>query len=268
MLKGDSYMRTCHVCGREVDDRTYICPDCGAEVVGSSGGLTLKANAPEKKKATNTLGTTISTGSGLTDILKADDEENSEFYGSMPNPVSYDLTDYESEKKAKNHYGALIFKIVVVGMIAFVMYLLITKIFLKKDGAESYKEALDTYMEAINEADQDKMEYVSPAFLTDRESASKQALAKLDGVKIEKYEIEETYFLTAAEREKLQESIKAATTRTPKFSDVVNIKLRIYGELKDLVPTGARNGNIIVQAVCIRDSWYILLEEYEVIKFN
>ncbi len=262
-------MRTCHVCGREVDDKTYICPDCGAEVVGSSGGLTLKANAPEKKKAVNTLGTTISTGSGLTDILRADDEgDNSDFYGSMPNPTSYDLTDYESSKKAKNHYGPLIFKIVVVGIIAFVMYLLIAKIFLKKDGSESYKEALDTYIEAINEADLDKMEFVSPAFLTDRTSESKKALSRLDGVKIDKYEIEETYFLNAEEREKLQESIKAATTRTPKFSDVVNIKLRIYGELKDLVPTGAKNGTIIVQAVCIRDSWYILLEEYEEIKFN
>jgi hypothetical protein len=260
-------MRKCHVCGLEVDDRTYICPDCGAEIVGSSGGLSLKAGTQEvKKKTGSSLGTTVSTGSGLTDILRGDDDV--EDFGSMPAAISYDLTDYETNKKAKRHFGKSIFKLICVAALAFGLYMLITQVFLKKTGPETYMEALETYIEAINNSDQDKMEFVIPPVYENKESTASEALSKLDGVSIDNYEVEDKYFLNSDEISTLQDSIKYATTKTANMSDVVNIKLRISGKLGSLVSSGATNGEITVQVVHIRNSWYVLPEEFEDIKFN
>jgi hypothetical protein len=52
------------------------------------------------------------------------------------------------------------------------------------------------------------------------------------------------------------------------MSAVVNVKLKVSGSLGDYANAGSKNGEITVQIVCIRDSWYVLLEEYEDIKFN
>jgi hypothetical protein len=252
-------MRKCHVCGLEVDDRTYICPDCGAEIVGSSGGLTLKPKEDDKKKKTGaSLGTTVSTGSGLTDILRGEDGD-SEIMGSLPNAVSYDLTDYESNKKARIHPGKVIFRLICIAVLALGIYMLVTRVLLKKDGPESYQEALDTYIEAINEQDQTKMEFVT--------QASKK-LEELNGVHIDEYSVEDKYFLTSSEISKLQDDIKYATSRTANMSDAVNVKLKVSGTLGNYAKAGAKTGEITVQIVCIRDSWYVLLDEYEDIKFN
>lgn len=43
-------MKTCHVCGAQVDDKELICPDCGATVVGSTGICLKAAGATEEKE--------------------------------------------------------------------------------------------------------------------------------------------------------------------------------------------------------------------------
>jgi hypothetical protein len=260
-------MRKCHVCGLEVDDRTYICPDCGAEIVGSSGGLSLKAKEDDKKRKTgSSLGTTVSTGSGLTDILRGDDDPD--IMGSMPNAVSYDLTDYETDKKAKVHVGKVLFKIACIAVLALGIYMLVTRVLMRKDGPETYQEALDTYIEAINEEDQTKMEFVTPAYFMDKSAEASAKLESLEGVHIDDYEIEDKYYLSTEEISKLQDSIKYATSRTANMSDVVNIKLKISGDLGNLAKPGVKTSEITVQVVCIRNFWYVLLDEYEEIKFN
>jgi translation elongation factor EF-1beta len=261
-------MRKCHVCGLEVDDGVYICPDCGAEIVGNTGGLSLKAGGEEKRKKTGaSLGTTVSTGSGLTDLLRGEDD-SSEYMGSMPNAVSYDLTDYESDKKAKTHIGKYVSKLILLAVLAFGIYMLITQVLMKKSGPESYQEALDTYIEAINESDQTKMEFVTPAFFTDKSAAASDKLESVSGLHIDSYEIEDTYFLTSTEISSLQDSIKYATSKTANMTDVVNLRLKVSGDLGDLVRAGVNSGEITVQVVCIRNYWYVLLDTYEDIKFN
>ena len=263
-------MRKCHVCGREVDDKTYICPDCGAEIVGSTGGLTLKANEEsQKKKPSSSLGMTVSTGSGLTDILRADDDTD-DVYGSLPTPVGYDLTDYESNRKAKAKPGKIIFRLVLIALLAFALYSLITKLLMKRDGPASYEEAIDTYIEAINNHDLDKMTVVTPAFFTDQRGEATRALESLKDVHIDEYSIVDKYFLNSTEKSSLQDSIKYATTRTANMSEVVNIRLQVTGDSLGQFASmsGAKTGEVIVQIVEIRDSWYVLLDKYEEVKFN
>ena len=44
-------------------------------MITSGGSLSLKTEEPVKKKSGNRMGTTVSTGSGLTDILRREDDE-------------------------------------------------------------------------------------------------------------------------------------------------------------------------------------------------
>jgi translation elongation factor EF-1beta len=186
----------------------------------------------------------------------------------MPNAVSYDLTDYETNKKAKLHPGKIIFRLLCVAVLAFGIYMLVTNVLLKKDGPATYQEALDTYIEAINNQDLDDMEFVTPAFFTDKTAEATQKLENVKDMHIDEYSVEDKYYLTSEEISKLQDDIKYATSKTANMSDVVNVKLKVSGDLGEYANPGSKTGEMTVQIVCIRDSWYVLLEEYEDIKFN
>jgi hypothetical protein len=112
------------------------------------------------------------------------------------------------------------------------------------------------------------MEFVTPSFFTDKSVEASKKQEELKGVSIDSYSIEDKYFLTSTEVSTLQDDIKYATTRTANMTDVVNLKVKVSGSLGSLARKGLTTSEITVQVVHIRNSWYVLLDTYEDIKFE
>ena len=136
-------MKTCHVCGAQVDDKELICPDCGATVVGNTGGFALKPQEPQKKKkSSNPMGMTVSTGSGLTDLLRAEDEdvevEDDLRGGSIPLTYAQNVIDDDAaykEKKLKQKQKKLIARAIVIIAICIFAFIIISGYLNQRRGA-------------------------------------------------------------------------------------------------------------------------------------
>lgn len=267
-------MKTCHVCGEQVDDKILICPVCGATVVGDTGGLTLKAPAPEKKKTGNPMGMTVSTGSGLTDILRGDDgdaEVEDEFYGgSIPVSLSKtyveDDTDYDAIRDKKIFKKRLRTWIVLI-LITIAGFIIFGRLSKKETGADTPEKAIEYYVEAVNNADVDKMELIIPSYLDDAEGTAKEFIDKMKGAHIDSYNITSSKVLDGDELNTLQDSIKYQTSKTANIKGANTVTVTMKGSAE-------RNGNkesvyteITFQLVKLRkgmsEFYYIHVDTYD-----
>lgn len=262
-------MKICHVCGCEVDDRELICPDCGATVVKHSGMLSLKSQEENKKKL-NPMGMTVSTGSGLTDILRNESEFDSadiddDFYGGSM-PVGLGKTIIEDDGKKKSDTGkvlAKVFKIVFVVALLVGAYWLVTNVILKRENVESYNDAIDIYVEAINMEDSEKMEKIIPSYLNDQSKPAKDIVEGMKEVTIDKYDIIETTDLSEDEITGLQDDIKIVTTKTAKIDEAVKVRIRFYGSTKNSAGQDVKlNTESELIFIKVKDNWLLETESY------
>lgn len=262
-------MKTCHVCGALVDDKELVCPECGATVVKSAGGFALKNETPVKKR-TNPMGTSVSTGSGLTDILKADDDgydsdlEDNFAGGSMPVTLSKaDIEDDGYKAKKKSHVGGTIIKIILLLAAAYGIYYLVVNVFMKKEGATEYKQVVDIYIDAVNGADRDKMVLIIPPYISDSLDTADLMLDELNGTKVDKYSIASVTNYDSKEITALQDSIKLQTGKTANISEACVVKVKASGTVLDFSGNStSKNSEFEMELVKIRDRWYLHIDTY------
>ena len=232
-------MKTCKVCGALMDDREWNCPECGATMIQSSGGLSLKANEETKKKKGNPMGMTISTGSGLTDILRADEPEDveveDEFYGgSMPISMSKTIIeDEEARKKAKANKRLIgnIVKLVILALIAFGIYTIVSKVLTREKGANSYKEVVDLYVKAINDNNQTLMLSIVPKYVSDRQGDAKDIIDEMKDVKITGYTILSEEEIPLSARNILRDQIKLSTGKVATLDEGYILEVEFTGKV-------------------------------------
>lgn len=274
-------MKTCHICGLQVDDRVLICPDCGATVVGDTGGLTLKPQEEPRKRAGNPMGMTVPTGSGLTDILRGEDGDEDaydEVYtnGSMPVSLSMNVIEDDGSvlayRKERKQLKSNLFKLLVVVALAVFGYILVTTYLDREKGAETPEKLLDIYVDAVNNQSVDKLNLIVPYYFTDRSDRSKAMLDSLKESTISSYNILEKTELTVQERNELQDSIKYQTTKTANITGGYKIKVTFVG-------TSMNGGNRVnstatVEMVLIQlkkgvnEFYYIHIDTYDNPDFN
>lgn len=229
-------MKTCHVCGAQVDDKELICPDCGATVVGSTGGFALKPQEPEKKKkSANPMGMTVSTGSGLTDLLRAEDDEvevEDELRGgSIPLTYAQNVIDDDAaykEKKLKQKQKKLITRAIVIIAICIFAFVIISGYLNQRKGADTPDTLMKIYVEAVNEGDVDKMASIMPAYL-DEQAEAQKLIDDMKGAHINTYEVVKTIELSQNEMNELQDSIKYQTGKTANIKGATLVTIKMSG---------------------------------------
>ncbi len=228
-------MKTCHVCGAQVDDKELICPDCGATVVGSTGGFALKPQEPQKKKASNPMGMTVSTGSGLTDLLRAEDEdvevEDELGGGSIPLTYAQNVIDDDAaykEKRLKQKQKKFIARAIVIIAICIFAFVIISGYLKQRRGADTPDTLMDIYVEAVNDGDVDKMASIMPSYL-DEQAEAQKLIDNMKGAHVNTCEIVRTVEFSQQEMEELQDSIKYQTGRTANIKGATLITVKMSG---------------------------------------
>lgn len=263
-------MKTCHVCGCEVDDRELTCPDCGATVVKHSGTLSIKSQEETKRKL-NPMGMTVSTGSGLTDILRNESEfdnvdvDDDFFGGSIPLNMTKNVIEDDGKKKSDvGKVFGKVFKLIFIVALLYGAYWLVVNVFLNRDVVESYEEAIEIYVEAVNEADEDTMLKIMPSYLNDPSAPAKLILSELQNVTISRYDIIKVTELSSSEIISIQDQIKLATTKTANIREAVTVKVRFYGTTKNAAGQDVqKNGEVDLIFIKVKDNWLLETESYK-----
>lgn len=271
-------MKTCHVCGAQVDDRELICPDCGATVVAATGGLSLKAQEPPKKKASNPMGMTVSTGSGLTDLLRGDDDgdvEDDLSGGSIPLSFAKTVIDDDYDYKTRQENKRIkknIFRLVFVLVLVIAAYVIVTTVMNKERGAETPEQLLDIYMEAINNGDADKLDLVMPAYLGDTHAKAEQVIADMKSVHIDSYNISKKEELGQTEITELQDSIKYQTSKTANIKGAIKLTIVMNGTAQrmgeDVSVRSETEMTIVLLKKGMGEYYYIHIDTYDNPDFN
>lgn len=264
-------MKECRSCGTQVEDKEYICPCCGAEVLMKSN-LSLKAADPAKKKKDSSMGTFVSTGSGLTELLKREDgtdfnsyeEESGVLYGSMPLNSHIDEEDYSSKKKNNSAVYKAIFKLLLLAAAAFGIYMLLTKVIFKETGAKSYEQAIDIYIEALNNQDKEKMTEISTKYNGTASENAEKLLSGTENIHISDYTINQKVDYTREDIKGIQDSIKMDTGKTVNFRSGATFQIKF----KATVDGTSKNYVQELDIVKIDDKYYIRTDNYEVFRYR
>lgn len=272
-------MKTCHVCGAQVDDKELICPDCGATVVGSTGGFALKPQEPgKKKKSANPMGMTVSTGSGLTDLLRAEDDEveveDDLAGGSIPLTYAQNVIDDDAvykEKRLKQKQKKLIIRALVIIAICIFAFVIISGYLKQRKGADTPDILMDIYVDAVNEGDVDKMASIMPAYL-DEQTEAQKLIDDTKGAHINTCEIVRTKELSQMELEELQDSIKYQTGKTANIKGATLITVKMSGTADrggiDVVVNTQLDIQLVKLKKGIGEYYFIHMDTYDNPDFN
>lgn len=266
-MKGEADMKTCHVCGEEVEDKILECPNCGATVVKRTIELSVKP--PEAiRKRTNPMGTPVSTGSGLTDLLRGEDDnyvEDELGGGSIPMTLTKTNVDYDySGKKKINIFGPL-FKFLILVALIYGVYYLVTNVILKEDGPSTYEAAFEQYITAVNNKNEDELCVVIPSYITANRKRAQTIFEDLQGAEFDQYEILSVTDLTKDEIIKLEDDIQLKYGKTVNIKEACVLRLRLGGIIKN--PAGAsinKYAELDMGFIKIHNRWYINTESYDI----
>lgn len=271
-------MKTCHVCGAQVDDKELVCPDCGATVVGNTGGFALKPQEPEKKKRSNPMGMTVSTGSGLTDLLRAEDEdvevEDELGGGSIPLTYAQNVIDDDAaykEKKLKQKQKKLIARAIVIIAICIFVFVIVSGYLKQRKGADTPDALMDIYVEAVNNGDVDKMASLMPAYL-DEQAEAQKLIDNMKGAHINTCEVVRAVELSQMELEELQDSIKYQTGKTANIKGATLITVKMSGTANRGGSDITVNSEFDIQLVKLKkgigEYYFIHMDTYDNPDFN
>ena len=256
-------MKTCRVCGALVDDREWNCPECGATMITSGGSLSLKSEEPTKKKSGNRMGTTVSTGSGLTDILRADsdgdydDVDDGTVMGSIPMTLSKNIIEEEEQRKkakANRRLMANIFKAIIVIVILVAAAIFIRDIFFKEDKAKTCDELVKNYVEAVNEQDVDLMLSIVPQFLANRQDEAQALVDGMKGVKLTKYTVKSKEEISRVSMDLLRDEIKLTEGKNANLDEGYYLEVEFVGTN----PSGLEETAVVIMEVYrVKDRWFL-----------
>ncbi|MBR1816653.1 MAG: zinc ribbon domain-containing protein [Lachnospiraceae bacterium] len=264
-------MKKCPMCGFDVDDHATECPECGCPIADTSG-FSLKGGAAPKKSNSHSMGTTVSTGSGLTDILNDGEEEPySSVGGSIPISLSRnDVSDYEV--KHKSHVGRTIFRIIFFAALAFGVYYLLDYFVFSNKKAYNCEDAVDYYVKAINENDIDYMRGIMPPYIDDREGKAKDILDNMSSLHINSYTIDEKKMYPDKDIYELQDAIKLQTSKTARITSAYNVKVTfkvtVTGDSSVLSNGADLDITMNMDFVEISNKWYLQVDSYDNIDYN
>ena len=264
-------MKKCPMCGQDVEDHASECPNCGCPIADTSG-FSLKGgnNSAPRKGSSNPMGRTISTGSGLTDILN-EGEEDFSVGGSIPVSLSKNETE-DLNIKPKSNVGGTVFKLLFIVAIGFgIYYLLNTYVFSNKK-AYSPEEALEFYVKAVNEDDVDYMRGILPSYVENRDQVAQEYLDNISVLHIDSYTIDSKEDFADIEISELQDAIKLQTTLTSRIASAVRMKVTFHVDV-DGDSEKLKNGDKLdltmnLEFIEINTKWYLQTTSYDNIDYN
>lgn len=269
-------MKMCQVCGSFAEDYEDYCPECGApfpaEEKQSMSGLTLKEADPTYKVATNPMGTTISNGDGLTSVLVEGMEEDG-YYGDIDGSftsVNYQklaFEDNDEKVKGKNKVGKTLFSVALIVLAIVGGYFFVTKVLIKKVGAESYQEAMDMYVTAVNDKDADTLKLIVPPYHNSPSQTANDYLAEYQGVTI-KYKQKSIESLTKQKCNIVMDAIKLEYGKTvvPDEAYIVTATVKFTTDRAGRVTEKSEKVDYLV--IKIKKRYYVYMDKFDFNQLN
>jgi hypothetical protein len=239
-------------------------------------GLSLKSDTKQKMKSSPSMGQTVSTGSGLTNILKREDddfsdlEDNSTYVmGSLKSPLAEVYEEEAAEaayrrKKESDKVISTIIKIIVLGLIAFGIYYVVVNYILVKKGADTYEEALAIYVEAVNSQDVDKMKEIVAPYLSDTTNRAEGYLDDMRKANIVTYDIDSVSTMTSEEKNSVLEQIQLSYNKAPYITDACTVTVEMKGTVTSDSGNVVNKGHKVdMDFLEIDGQWYFYADTYD-----
>ena len=157
------------------------------------------------------MGTTLGTGSGFTDILRAEDngELDDSYFGGGPVSFTdpYANDDYVAKKKKDYSAPKTIFKILLLCAVAYLVYYVVTNVIFAEDKASTYEAVFENYIEAVNDKDASAMQDIIAPYIIDRGDVAKELVDEMEGVEFTDCEITESIAFDDNQEKALQQTI-------------------------------------------------------------
>lgn len=163
-------MQVCRRCQAEFSDEEKYCPECGSPIFRDTG-LSLKTSDSDTKKKGNPMGMSISTGSGLTDILRIDDAGETEdgFYGTAARNLNGLNYADDAPKKKKKRIPAGIKSLILLALIAGIGYFVYISFFKVDSNTAKSADSLAGCLEtALKDRDSGEMKDIIAPYVDQR----------------------------------------------------------------------------------------------------
>lgn len=257
-------MKTCSECGTRVNSAVLICPECGHTFPRESGTkLSLKQNTGGSNS--HSLGMTINDGTSSVMMDDNFEAQDTGYYGSVNHKLFAELEEDEKEaaayrkRRESKKVVSLLIRIAVIGALIYgVYFVLMTYVFVKK-GADTYTDALNMYMEAINNEDASKMSEIVPPYFPDRKEEGQKWIDRIVGSKFTSISVSKRDRIPADEFTEMQDNIKMIYNKTLYITDSCRLTVEIKGSKK-----GINKGCFVkIDLIESEGKWYIFPDTYK-----
>lgn len=247
-------MAVCESCGAHVQDGVTICPECGRPVVKMKTSLGLKGENGKKAEKQRAYTPTDDYG----DIF-----DGNSVGGSEPVTITKEEVKEYKELNRKQSGGSgigkvfgTIFKFVIFIAIVVGIYFFVTKVVLKPNGPETYKEAVTAFQIAVNEDDSEKLQNLVPSYVTANKALVEDILPYVQETNYTSIKIIDTQEWSSSDVDTFNDRIQVEHGKTADAKEGVTLKLGLRGTMKDINGVRRQYMEVNIDFIKIKGVWY------------
>ena len=149
-----------------------------------------------------------------------------------------------------------IFKFVIFIAIVVGIYFFVTKVVLKPNGPETYKEAVTAFQTAVNEDDSEKLQNLVPFYITANKALVEEILPYVQETNYTSIKSIDTQAWSSSDVDTFNDRIQMEHGKTADAKEGITLKLGLRGTMKDINGVRRQYMEVNIDFIKIKGVWY------------